>query len=91
MFYRFLDGIVSSPMWIGYNDKANGGSWSWVDGSSSIYTNWNTSYDGYEQTDCAILDSDNGKWKDVRCNEKHKFLCKKDGGSVEKTISRCML
>ena len=33
-----------------------------------------------KQTDCVILDSEDGKWKDVPCNEKHKFLCKKSGG-----------
>ena len=33
-----------------------------------------------KQTDCVILDSEDGKWKDVPCDEKHKFLCKKSGG-----------
>ena len=79
--FRFLNTVVKSPLWIGYKDKASDGTWSWIDGSTTVYTNWDTSNKAdQKQTDCVILDSEDGKWRDVPCNEKHKFLCKKTGG-----------
>jgi hypothetical protein len=46
-----------------------------------VYTNWDTpSKADQKQTDCVILDSEEGKWRDVPCNVKHKFICKKTGG-----------
>ena len=78
---RFLNSLVNSPLWIGYQDKASDGTWSWVDGSTTVFANWDTSSKtDQKQTDCVLLDSEEGKWRDVPCNEKHKFLCKKTGG-----------
>jgi hypothetical protein len=78
---RFLNSLVNAPLWIGYQDKASDGTWSWVDGSTTVYTNWDTSDKAdQKQTDCVVLDSEEAKWRDVPCNEKHKFLCKRSGG-----------
>ncbi|KAJ8021057.1 Alpha-N-acetylgalactosamine-specific lectin [Holothuria leucospilota] len=70
---------------IGYTDQAEEGNWQWVDGSSSIYQNWDT----YEPNDdppshkqnCGLMwkneDGDNGKWNDGSCYDKRcPFFCK---------------
>ena len=82
LYLRFINGLATSPLWIGYQDKASDGTWSWSDSSTTVYTNWDSSSqkDGNQQTDCVILDSDEGKWRDVPCSDKNKFICKRNGG-----------
>ena len=45
-------------VWLGYSDSAQEGTWEWVDGCDSSYTNWNTGEpnDGSEGQDYGEID-----------------------------------
>nr|KAG5696177.1 hypothetical protein BaRGS_021662 [Batillaria attramentaria] len=73
------DSLVS----IGLSDLDQEGHWTWVDGSTSSYTNWAPGQPGVvgSAENCAAMDSKNGKWIDYFCRSvlffpnTNKFIC----------------
>ncbi len=66
---------LSGGVWIGYTDAAIEGTWAWVDGSNSPYTNWNGSepsnsagFPCYTDEDGGLLQLSNGMWNDLATN-----------------------
>jgi hypothetical protein len=61
--------------WIGYNNinaqfwEEPSGGWSWVNGSSSSYTNWASGQpdDYWSSEDCAHLYDSSDEWNDLDC------------------------
>ena len=62
--------------WIGYHDRnaqwweEPGSGWTWVDGSSSGYTNWNSGQpdDYWGNEDCGHMYGSSGQWNDLDCS-----------------------
>ncbi len=73
-------------VWIGYNDVATEGTFEWVNGDMTSYTNWKQGepnnqgpgYCGYgwqnNQVDYAIMKKKNGRWFDRKNCEKNNFV-----------------
>ena len=69
------DHIEVGNLWIGLNDQAEEGKFTWTDGSTPGFTNWapgepNNHLSGvlgehYAAIIAALLDSDRGKWNDL--------------------------
>ena len=87
----FIGSILSSGtyFYIGLN-KLSTESWSWLDGSSSTYTNWNTGAGNINQ--CAGIQGSTIQWgyifhlvqdqwiffRDVPCESSYPFVCMTD-------------
>ncbi|WKY03849.1 hypothetical protein Q1695_005086 [Nippostrongylus brasiliensis] len=62
-----------TSFFIGLN-KLVSDTWSWTDGSSSNYTNWNQSQPVDGNT-CAVENSKDGTWTSVSCNSNFAYVC----------------
>lgn len=63
--------------WIGLDDRAEEGKFRWR-GGASAFTDWDRGEPdnaGCNQ-DCAVLDTDDGRWRDTHCLEHHPVLCR---------------
>ena len=82
------DARGSHTVWIGFNDRAQEGAWTWSDGSfqsADSYTRWDSGEpndDGSGGEDCATLigsppgwQQTTGKWNDRSCTSEQRFLC----------------
>ena len=62
----------------------------WTDGSAYGYNNWEdgepSDEDGSEGENCVEMYSANGKWNDIRCENKNAFICR-----FYKGITLCLL
>ena len=67
-------------MWLGYNDREHEGEWKWTDFSDGyVYKHWSEGEpDGGDLENCAFMDMETGLWKDTKCSDKHRFVCKMD-------------
>ena len=74
-----LTAAAGNKVWIGGTDAASEGTWKWSStGTPLSYTNWYSgepnNYQGNE--DCVHF---SGKWNDVNCARKFKFVCERRG------------
>ena len=83
----FILGQVRSSdtkeFWIGFTDRANEGSFEWVDGSDVTYTNWIEGQpdDFGSNQDCGIaLLTWGSRWDDANCRSSStsRYICRKD-------------
>ena len=65
--------------WIGANDRAREGRWTWSDSCRFKYTRWNTREpNNYRNEDCGhLIKNGGGKWNDIKCSNRFSFICKK--------------
>ena len=65
LMYSTITGV--DYCWIGYNDIDSEGTWVWVDGNSSIYTNWHPDEpnNGRGIQDCGWT------WEDQKVDDVH--------------------
>ncbi|XP_036375388.1 macrophage mannose receptor 1-like [Megalops cyprinoides] len=73
--------------WIGLQ-RAESASWRWSLEDTSFYSeggagfrNWENEEPNDPSKPCAAMKNNNGKWKDVQCQENKSFVCY-DGGSL---------
>lgn len=80
-------GMPGEHFWIGYNDLATEGTWSWIDGGPVTYENWrpgepSTSDDGYSNCGTIyFIASMWGLWNDFWCDPPYGqggFACQVD-------------
>jgi Ca2+-binding RTX toxin-like protein len=60
----------NNSLWIGYTDEKTEGTFKWVNGESSTYTNWNTGepnngLGGWDEDYVHFLADSDGKWNDL--------------------------
>ena len=72
----------TNEFWIGFTDRANEGSFEWVDGSDVTYTNWIEGQpdDFQSNQDCSIFVLNwNFGWDDGTCSSHtRRYICRKD-------------
>merc|ERR1712066_480870 len=64
--------------WIGANDIAKEGTFTWADGTAWAFTNWNKEEpnDWKKAEDCVLMwVKKDGLWDDAKCNDKRRFIC----------------
>ena len=62
---RAFASLAPGDLWLGYNDRSSEGTFSWVDGGSSSFTNWqNNQPDNNGGADAAVLAIPAGTWYD---------------------------
>lgn len=74
--------LINSDSWIGYNDIASEGTFVWVQGVPTTYTNW---FSGAPDNlapgqDCALIYAGPpgpGQWNDQACNEQRAYVCER--------------
>lgn len=76
----YIDSLLASEIWIGYSDQAVEGTFVWVAGLTSSYTNWRPDGNpndggGSEPQDCAEIDETGGFWNDDNCPELDPYVC----------------
>ncbi|XP_064101211.1 macrophage mannose receptor 1-like [Macrobrachium nipponense] len=71
------DSSIVHP-WIGLNDRRVQSTYEWTDNWPVSYTNWGKDQPQVNVTDknCVMLDSDDGRWYNEKCEELKPFLCK---------------
>ncbi|KAI6658177.1 Macrophage mannose receptor 1 [Oopsacas minuta] len=77
--YTIIPDTVSN-CWIGLNDRDNNdGTYTWIDGLVSTYTNWPNSPPNTGNEDCVeITSAGGGSWETVDCETTiNAFLCKR--------------
>ena len=69
-------------VWLGYSDSAQEGTWEWVDGCDSSYTNWNSGEpnDSNGSEDVAELAS-SGVWNDFTSSSSTRVCACQSGES----------
>jgi hypothetical protein len=71
-----------SKLWLGANDLAREGKFSWTDGNMFNYTNWGrgepSAVQGNQEQDCLAISGHPswGEWSDEYCLNSLPFICK---------------
>ena len=73
----------TNEFWIGFTNRANEGSFEWVDGSDVTYTNWIEGQpdDFGSNQDCGMaLLTRGSRWDDANCRSSSTsgYICRKD-------------
>jgi hypothetical protein len=72
--------LTSDPVWIGLSDNVIQGTYSWVSGSASSYTNWDTGEPNQAGVERVTFlkgktDAFAGKWNNVRPTDQFRYVC----------------
>jgi hypothetical protein len=72
-------GASAGYVWLGASDLVLEGSWIWVDGVPSSYTNWSSGQpdNGSGTEDCVYMLAD-GRWNDDQCGHGVRYVCERD-------------
>ncbi|XP_062407758.1 macrophage mannose receptor 1-like [Sardina pilchardus] len=75
-FDNFLTGEGYNA-WIGYSAQDPGVGYTWVDGTASSYTNWESGQpdDKHNMEKCAMIELPSMKWEDRNCEITDNFIC----------------
>uniref|UniRef100_A0A8C7X4A0 C-type lectin domain-containing protein n=1 Tax=Oryzias sinensis TaxID=183150 RepID=A0A8C7X4A0_9TELE len=77
-------GVGNQAVWIGLTDKAQEGTWKWVDGSPLTLQFWEKDQPdngggrvSYGEEDCIQIRNTPGFWNDVSCETSLRWICEK--------------
>uniref|UniRef100_A0A8C5S9D0 C-type lectin domain-containing protein n=1 Tax=Laticauda laticaudata TaxID=8630 RepID=A0A8C5S9D0_LATLA len=80
----FVIQTLKNSIWLGLSDTEKEGTWHWVDGSPLKERSWRKgepNNGGNNGEDCAVLYKE-GKWNDIHCDKRVKFVCEKEEDCV---------
>uniref|UniRef100_A0AC35EZY9 C-type lectin domain-containing protein n=1 Tax=Panagrolaimus sp. PS1159 TaxID=55785 RepID=A0AC35EZY9_9BILA len=67
---------ASSDFWFGLNAVENFGIWTWTDGTSFDFNDWdNGQPKNTSDTNCGAVNLESGKWNADNCNKEKPFVC----------------
>ncbi|XP_072035415.1 lectin-like isoform X2 [Amphiura filiformis] len=76
---EFITTLTGGNVWIGLDDVAAEGDFTWTDGSLLNFTNWGSNQPDNADNDEHCVDfnwRDPGIWNDYTCRSAHPFVCK---------------
>ena len=84
---NYLNTLITSSVgncWIGLNDRDVEGMYTWIDGTTVIYTNWTRTPSDDINSNCVqINNTGNGIWESVSCDlTLNAFLCERNSSST---------
>ncbi|MEM9489538.1 MAG: C-type lectin domain-containing protein [Myxococcota bacterium] len=85
----FVSQLAASSVWIGHDDLAVEGMYTWVNGSNHVFASWNGERPVHAAEDCVVLESD-GRWEDRGCGETFVFVCEYEPATSALAIPACM-
>lgn len=66
----------ASDFWIGANDLASSGVWTWTDRKPFTFTDWSQGEPASDAGfDCVSIQMANGLWKAQNCYQRKPFIC----------------
>ncbi|XP_078259962.1 lymphocyte antigen 75 isoform X1 [Rhinoraja longicauda] len=71
---------IPNKLWIGLNQLNLAGGWQWSDGTPFVFVNWDDGMLGLyhlEESSCAALSSESGRWQARSCEAALPYVCKK--------------
>ena len=71
--------LPPAPVWMGLNDIAAEGRWTWPDGQQYVYKNWERGHPNNNQNaDCMAMPGERpgAGWISVNCMEEFSYICK---------------
>ncbi|XP_055995966.1 macrophage mannose receptor 1-like isoform X2 [Ostrea edulis] len=78
-----IHNMNSVALWIGINDRAGEGRFSWTDNSPVAYLHWGNGEpnDYRHREDCAAIFTTTSNWNDYPCSNRNGFICKKQSNA----------
>lgn len=68
-----------ADFWLGLSDAETEGTWLTARGSAPPYLHWDEGEpNGGDDSDCARVEIDTGRWRDTPCSQEHQILCERD-------------
>lgn len=78
----FLSTFTKKYAWIGLSDRAQEGTWKWVDGTGLTVNYWDRGqpdngggHPQYGEEDCGHLGKEGGAWNDISCTVRLLWIC----------------
>ena len=71
--------LPPAPVWMGLNDIAAEGRWTWPDGKQYVYKNWERGHPHNQgNADCMAMPGERpgAGWVSVNCMEEFSYICK---------------
>lgn len=65
---------IAVPLHIGF-ERNRRGSFGWTDGSPIDFDNWDSGQPNSIDEQCAVMQTNTGKWKDIYCSARHGYIC----------------
>ena len=70
---------TTTNFWIGLNDIAHEGMFTWRNGRSMRFSNWaDGEHNGGTAENCVEMKAGTGEWNDVGCASSKPFVCQRD-------------
>ena len=75
----FLAEHILATAWIGYTDEASEGTFVWVNGEATTYTNWSSGEPNNQgvnggHADYTVMKPNDGKWRDRNGHDHYEFI-----------------
>jgi hypothetical protein len=84
--------VAGSAAWIGYDDLTTEGTFTWVSGATSTYTNWalgEPNNGNGSNEDCVYAEAGGG-WNDTPCSDTYPAVCECEPGYHAPAVPACM-
>ncbi|KAL3880785.1 hypothetical protein ACJMK2_032996 [Sinanodonta woodiana] len=83
--YSLLQYGDGHDAWIGFNDLKDESLFEWSSDKQVMYTNWDVFQPQHisSSSDCVLISSQTGGWKDDVCDRQRQYVCQMDQASSD--------